>query len=877
MTNSMLRPAVSMARARLGGLIAVVLAVLGGIAMVTATGVLVETGLRSHLPVERLSGAELLVSARQSIPQEEDFAVTLPERVPLPVELADRVASVPGVREATGDVSVDAAIVPSAEPAEPAEESAHGDGDRPIGNDQRVIGAGRLRAHGWGTLDAEPALLTGTPPRSANQVVLDARVASAAEVEPGDRVRLLIHGVARDFRVSGVLDAEARPTDVADTEGAYLHDPTAIRLAGRADGQVDLIAVDLEPGADTERVADEIRDALAGHPAEPRVTSGDARGDVEALSDSAGRGLLIGLSSAMSGTLLLIVGFIIAGVLSVSVANQRRDLALLRVLGATPRQLRRLIASQATVVTLAAAPFGIALGFLLAGRFVDLLVELGMLSARLPVIVGPLPALAAVLLAVLVVQLAARGAAMRTSRLPATEAVAESRSEPRSPAAIRSTIGSALIGLALASTLVPLFTRTEAAFVSAGSSIMLAIIGLALVAPALVRASTIRLRRRLGAGRSGGSAVTWLAISNSHGYALRTAGAVTVLALAVGLTVVQVFSQTTLAAVVAHDVRDGSQVAATVTATGGGLGEEDRRNLAALPEVDAAVPLIGSTVVRRYTEAGKRRAEPHRALAVGHGASRVLDPGVVDGDLSELRSNAIAMDATTAWFAGHGIGDRVPVVLADGREAKPRLVATYDRGLGFGKVMASVDLLTDGRQRGYDAILLAGSDPAAVTAAASGWAEGRPGARADRGGAAAGLDAGAAIGPDRWVNLVVSLALLGYVLLGVGNSLVAATTRRRGEFASLRLIGATPRQIRRMIRRETALLCSIAVGSGLLLSVLPMTFLGIGFVGLPWPQGPWWVIPAITVTVCTLAYLATELPTRRALASPLTGARSAPE
>jgi putative ABC transport system permease protein len=110
--------------------------------------------------------------------------------------------------------------------------------------------------------------------------------------------------------------------------------------------------------------------------------------------------------------------------------------------------------------------------------------------------------------------------------------------------------------------------------------------------------------------------------------------------------------------------------------------------------------------------------------------------------------------------------------------------------------------------------------------------------------------------------------LLGYLLLGIANKLIATTAGRRTELAALQLIGATPGQIRSMMRREAALVCAVALGTGVLLAVLPLAFLAVGMLHRLWPAGPVWLLPAIAVVVAAIAFLSIELPTRHALRTP---------
>ncbi|HZE37335.1 MAG TPA: ABC transporter permease, partial [Stackebrandtia sp.] len=636
------RPALSMARDRWGGLIAVACAVAGGAAMATATGVVVETGVASHAPVQRLAAADVLVSGGQYVVQDADVDVTLPDRVPVDAGLVDEIAKLPGVDRAVGDVSF---------PASMASSDAHAD----------------TAGHGWGAAALGGSLADGRQPSAKDEVALDSDAAATARV--GDDVTLSVNGVAGKYRVSGIVDAPGTGLYFADTTARHL----AKRDAGAGEGTVDLVAVRT---AHPSAVAERIRAAVAG--AHLVVTTGAERGDIESLAAGAGRGTLIAIASSLGGTIVLIVGFIVAGALSVSVAGQRRELALLRAIGATPRQVRRLIATQAGVVAAAAMPIGIAAGYLLAQWFADLLAATGEVPSNLPTHLGPLPAVAAAVLLLGVVQVAARLAAGRTSRMAATEAVAESRVEPRDPAPLRVTIGFALMGLALASTVVPLISRSEAAFISVASGILPAMIGLALAAPSIVRAVTGRLKRRM---RPSGRASTWLAVANSHGYALRMAGAITVLALAVGFAITQVFSQSTLRAVADDDLAEGSHVDVSVSASAlGGLTDDDVRQIGALTGVRAAVPTIATSAVWPYREDGKRRADAVPMLALGSGAASVIDADVASGDMSRLRGDTVAVDAATAWTEDLSVGDHLDLFLANGARVSPTIVATYRRG-----------------------------------------------------------------------------------------------------------------------------------------------------------------------------------------------------
>ncbi|MCC3763570.1 FtsX-like permease family protein [Glycomyces sp. TRM65418] len=812
----MAAPTLHMARRRLAGLVAVGFAVAGGAAMITVAAILAETGLTSHIGPERLEAAEVLVAATQSHPVPEDVDPPLPERVPIDADLVDTVTAVPGVEAAAADVAFTARI------------------DEPFT-------AGAVAGHSWDTAALTGAEVDGRAPAGPDEIVLGDATAHAAGLAVGDTAEVTTPTGTGVFTVVGLTDAPGLHTDAATAQG----------LAGLDAHEADVIAVRTEPGADVDAVADALRETLPGL----EVAVGDARGDVERLGDATASADLIALAIAMAGTIVLLVGFITAGALAVAVANQRRDLALLRAVGATPRQVRRLVAAQASAAAAIALIPGIAAGHLLAGGFTGFLTDSGMLPAGLPLARTPISAAIVASLLLLTVQLAARGAAMRASRLPATAAVAEARVEPKAPGRVRTVIGFVLLVMAGAQALLPLVTPGETAFIAAVTATIVAVIGFALAGPVLVGALTRRAARRLDDRTP---APKWLAVQNSRAFARRTAGAVAVLALAVGLTITQVFSQTTYTEVTAAEIEDGATADATVT---GPVGAADLAELRDRPGVDAAVGVAPTTVLRVLDDIGS--AEPYAALAFTPGVAAVADLGVVDGDLADLRGDAVAVGADAARLWGVGVGDRLDLVLADGTEAAPEITATYERGLGFGSIVLAADLLAG--PRFYDAVLVAG-DPAAV----AGWASGVPGLTTAEGAAVPQAPTG--MTPDQWISLMATLAMTGYVLLGTANGLVAATGRRRGEFAALRAVGATPRQVRAMVGREALVTAAIAVGAGLAFSVPPMAVLGLGFLGEPWPHGPWWVIPVTAGAAVLLAWAATAIPVRRALAGPPTAA-----
>ncbi|MFJ2235031.1 FtsX-like permease family protein [Streptomyces sp. NPDC087859] len=835
----MFRLALHMAAHRITALIAVACAVLGGAALITGTGVLAESGVRSHLPPGRLAGADVVVAADQEFRPAGDLPIALPERRRVPASLVADLSGLAGVEATVGDIAFPAALVDSRGRVVPTKDPASA-------------------GHGWSSTELlKDRAVDGDAPAGSGEVAVDSATAAAAGVKAGDRVRVVVNGrPAAGYRVSAVVDAP--------DAGVLFADRTAVRLSGREDGAlartVDLIGLRTAPGAE-ERVAADVRTKLKDTGLQ--AVTGTDRGDLVSPGAGASRSLLILLAGSLSGIIVLITGFVMASALAVSLGGQRRDLALMRAVGATPRQIRRLAASQATLIAAGALLPGVAVGYLLAGQFRALLADRGVIPAELPLTYSPLPAVATILLTALAVQLSARGAAWRTSRMPATEAVAESRSEPRDPSRTRTRSGLVVILAATALSGLPLFSRTALGATATSIAGILGAIGLALAGPALVRGVGAAASRRT---HSGASAPTWLAMSNLRAYALRNAGIVSTLAMAVVFVLTYTYAQTTLMAATTQDTRTGTLAQQRLSAPGlGGLPKDTLAAVRKTPGVRAAAPVSTTTVIWTYKMLDDTVSEAGSATILPQDAAGVLDLDVRDGDIGRLSGATVAVSGDVARSRSAGVGRRVRLVLGDGTPVDAKVVAVYDRGLGFGSVVLSHDLTAGHTTTELDQSVLVRTDgTAAATRNLAALAASRPGLTLQKAAPAAtgGLEDAP---PEVWINLATIVVLLVYLLLSIANKLVAATAQRRVEMAALRLNGTTPRQIRAMMRREAAVTAATALTTALLLSAIPLALLGQAFLGRPWPAGPMWLLPALVATVTVTAFLTIELPTRQAL------------
>ena len=131
---------------------------------------------------------------------------------------------------------------------------------------------------------------------------------------------------------------------------------------------------------------------------------------------------IFGVLGGIGGTVAL---FVVAGTFSLAIAQRRRETAVLRALGATPRQVRRLIAAEALIVSVVAAALGALAGRPLAEAIVGFLADHGVAPEGFELGHSWIPLAAAVGGGVGMAQLAVIAAARRAGRVRPAEALRE--------------------------------------------------------------------------------------------------------------------------------------------------------------------------------------------------------------------------------------------------------------------------------------------------------------------------------------------------------------------------------------------------------------------------------------------------------------------
>ncbi|MFC7469582.1 ABC transporter permease [Actinomadura keratinilytica] len=244
----------------------------------------------------------------------------------------------------------------------------------------------------------------------------------------GDRLALLTAQGREEVRVVGIA---TRPGP-AEPEGAATAFLTEDALAGLnpAPAEADAVAVFAEPGAAAGTVADAVRAALPDSPLAvhtgPGKESGTAGANRAAALDEVATLLAI---MALIGCFVSV--FVVSGTFAFSIAQRRRELALLRTVGATPAQVTRMVTAEAAALGAAASAVGCLIGVQGSDGITAVLQHYGMAPADMEVPVS-VPVLVISFVIGLAVALAGvLAASRRAARVRPAETLRESDTDTK--------------------------------------------------------------------------------------------------------------------------------------------------------------------------------------------------------------------------------------------------------------------------------------------------------------------------------------------------------------------------------------------------------------------------------------------------------------
>jgi putative ABC transport system permease protein len=757
-------------------------------------------------------------------------------RNPVPQSLAATVRAVPGVQAAEGSVTGLAQFV------------AH---------DGKAISPGGAPTLGV-SFDPNQQISAlhiaqGRPPTTPNDVLMDLGTAQKYNFTVGQKVRILLLGPTRTFTITG-LTRFGTANNLAGATLAAFDIPTAQAILGHV-GQFDDINVVTSPGANKAAVQRDIARVL---PRGVEVVTGQTviNEQTSAISQALG----------FFSTFLLIFGFIalfvgaftILNTFSIIVGQRTRELALLRIVGASRRQVFRSVLGEAAVVGLVSSLVGLGLGVLAAVGLEKLLGGFGVTLPSGSIVFATRTVIVGLLVGVGVTMVAAIGPARRAVRIAPVAAVSDHLTEDEIPLRRRFIRGGviALIGVLLLAV-----GLTQPAIQLVGLGAVLLFVGVAMLAPALARpmASVIGrpLARLLGtSGRLGRE--------NSMRSPRRTAQ--TSSALMVGLALVSAIAvlgaSLSRSATASVDNAVSADLIMTTTNNGAGSGQFSQ----AVPRQVAAAPGVTATTTVYNDQFEFRQSVVTLGAITTADLSQTVILNMSAGSASALDTAQLLIDTTTANADHLAVGDTVPVRFALTGRTTLRIGGIYQANALVGSYLVSATYFLRHYENPLPVAVLAKTDggagaQGAVQHALAAYPNVQVQTRAQ-------FEASQAAKINQLLGLVYALLALAVIiaLIGIVNTLMLSVFERTHEIGLLRAVGMKRRQIRAMIRSESVILAVF----GAVIGIIVGTGLGVALVSALRTQGitdtvvPYSSLVIFLILAALLGLLAASWPARRA-------------
>ncbi|MEV5828782.1 FtsX-like permease family protein [Spirillospora sp. NPDC052242] len=705
----------------------------------------------------------------------------------VPRDVLEKVQAVPGVTKAAGLVRGDAALV--------------GEDGKAVGDMPTVglsVPSGDLLRY---TVDE------GRAPRGAGEVVVHTALAEREGFEVGETATVLDgRRQPHRFTVVGLVDFGIDQD--ASYRGAVGFDTaTALRMTGEKTFQ-ELNVL----GADEAAVAAAVGggyDVLTGEELGARLAE-EAGADTEIIRTGL---LLFGMVA------MLVSALVIYNTFSILIAQRMREMALLRCVGATRRQVFGSVVTESAVVGFVGSLLGLAAGLglgwgllALVHRFNDAIPVAAPSLAVRTVVIG----LAVGVVVTVASALLPARAATRVSPVTALRAELEPGSG-RFRLGVLRTLFAVLFagaGLAVGGYASLLMEKGETAMfaVAFGGTVFFA--GMIAAMPALVRP----LGRFAGAipARVGGVPGR-LAVENARRAPRRTA--TTTIALTVGVGLMSLFAVVAASgkATSVAQIEEQFPVEFQVNTQFGG---EDDRVPHALAGALRQRPEFSQVIEMRDAKTTLDGTELVASTVTASALGTTLKPNVTEGSLSALRPGTALVEEFTAKDAGLSVGDTARIATKGGT-AQVKVVGFHETPAFGAFLVPEADFDRYFTERDPTAIMVKmadGTDPNAARKAIDAAAQPYPTVRV-----MSVAEFKDTLSDSVNTMLMIFGGLLGLAIIialfGIANTLTLSVVERTRESALLRALGITKRQLRRMLSIEALVMAVIGALNGVVLGI----------------------------------------------------------
>ncbi|MDH6628007.1 putative ABC transport system permease protein [Streptomyces sp. LBL] len=815
-------------------LLMTVLAVMLGVSFVSGTLVFTNT-ISEAFQKSSAKGFDQVDVAVEAKTQ-QDKGDTVGKTAELTQALLDDSAKVPGAVSAVGVVNGFTAIADK---------------------DGKLIGGGFQSQGGnyWGTKDTRYPLTDGHAPSGANEVLIDSETAKRGGYEIGDTVRLSVDGPVLEPKITGIFTTD--DGNVAAGGSLALFDTaTAQQLFGKK-GTYDQIAVRAKSGVSQTALQAELDKAL------PKDLVYTTTG--QQLADSQARMIAAEMSGMKQGLLVfagiaLFVGtFIIANTFTMLVAQRTKELALLRAVGASRRQVTRSVLLEAFVVGSVAAVTGLVAGIGIGAGLRSLMGSFGGAVPDGPLIITPGTVGAALAVGILITMLAAWLPGRRAAKIPPVAAMSSLHAQATTKSLVlRNTLGALFSAAGVAVVLAATTMSGSDGQAPMGLGAVLLIIGVFILTPLLSRpliAAAAPVLRVFGVS---GKLARQNSVRNPRRTAATASALMIGLTLITGMTVVAGSVQKSIDKMAASAIRADYVIS---MANGNQLSPDVERKLRGIDDVTAVSPLRGAP--------SRIGGETEYLTGVTGDAIAELTDLKVDNGSFEVGGTRVVVDDKTAELRGWKGGSGFTVAYEDGKKQQLTVAAVYERNDLIQGILVDNATLSPHL-----------SDPADAQVMVK-TSDGASGATKDKLEKALGSNPAIKVQSKQDVsddiaqlftlmlNMLYGLLAMAVIVavLGVINTLAMSVFERSQEIGMLRAIGLDRKGIKRMVRLESLVISLfggvLGIGLGVFFGWAGGELLGASLptyeLVLPWARMAVFLLLAAAVGV-----LAALWPARRA-------------